>query len=460
MQKALLILLVLTIIACSKEETKIDYVILTGKIENINGPTLSVRSSVKVLKDISVQEDGTFIDTIKDVQPGYYIFRYNNETSGFYLKPGDNLNLSLDTNEFDESIVYSGIGSTENNYLVQKFLKDEGLGKLGAYQYLGTLNENDYVKIADSVKKLEFEYLESQKDIDPDFRVLEEASITYNWVNRLDRYELYRRHVTEEKDFEVSENYPDYNRGLNLEDETLLGINDYSAYLISYYNKKAKDLAQQNNTAIDITYLKTLNSEIKSPVIKEKLLYAAARSGISYTESVQDYYDVFMASSTDDVHKEDITEKYKKLIKLSKGQPSPKFVNYENYNGSKTSLDDLKGKYVYIDVWATWCGPCIREIPSLKEVEKNYHEKNIAFVSLSIDAKNDHDKWIEMIKEKELSGIQIFADNNGRSQFITDYGIQGIPRFLLIDPEGNIVNSNAPRPSSSELIELFNELEI
>jgi len=460
MKKAFLTFLILTIISCSKEETKVDYVILSGKIENINGPTFSVRSKVKVLKDISVLQDGSFMDTIHDVQPGYYVFRYNNETSGFYLKPGYNLNLSLNTKEFDESIAYTGVGSSENNYLAKKYLNDEGLGKFGAYQYLGTINEEDYVRIADSVKKLEIDYLESQKEIDGDFRTLEEASINYNWVNRLDRYELYRRYVTEEKDFEVSKNYPDYNEGLNLEDETLLGVNSYSTYLISYYNKKAKELAKQNNTAIDITYLKTLLNGIESPVIKEKLLYGAARSGISYTKSVQDYYDVFMAGSTDDAHKKDLTEKYNKIIKLSNGQPSPKFVDYENYSGGTTSLDDLKGKYVYIDVWATWCGPCIREIPSLKEVEKNYHGKNIAFVSLSIDAKNDHDKWMEMIKEKELSGIQLFENEGGKSQFVTDYEIRAIPRFLLIDPDGNIVNSNAPEPSSTDLIDLFDELEI
>ena len=111
-------------------------------------------------------------------------------------------------------------------------------------------------------------------------------------------------------------------------------------------------------------------------------------------------------------------------------------------------------------MWATWCGPCLREIPSLKQVEKNYHGKNITFVSLSIDAKNDHDKWMEMIKEKELSGIQLFENEGGRSQFVVDYGIQGIPRFLLIDPDGNIINSNAPQPSSTDLTDLFDELEI
>lgn len=460
MKKIIAVMIVISVVSCSKKEVKVDYAILNGKIENINGSTLSVRSSEKVLKDISVAEDGTFADTIQNIKAGYYTFRYNNETSGFYLKPGDNLNLSLDTKEFDESINYTGAGSNENNYLAQKFLKDEGLGKLSTYQYLGTVDESTYVSIIDSVKNLESNFLNEQKDIDSEFRNLEEASIKYDWVNKMDRYVLYRRYVTDEKDFEVSENYPDYHQGLNLEDETLLGLRNYNAYLISYYNKKAKELAIQENNAIDITYLKVLAKEVESPKIKEKLLYGAARSGISYTSALHDYYDVFMSNSIDEPHKKDITEKYDKLIKLSKGQPSPKFVKYENYNGGTTSLDDLKGKYVYIDVWATWCGPCIREIPSLKEVEKNYHGKNIAFVSLSIDAKNDHDKWKDMIKEKELGGIQLFADNSETSQFVTDYEIQGIPRFILIDPEGNIVNSNAPSPSSPELISLFDELQI
>src|SRR5690606_5126123 len=57
---------------------------------------------------------------------------------------------------------------------------------------------------------------------------------------------------------------------------------------------------------------------------------------------------------------------------LPKGSPSPVFNDYENYNGSKTSLSDLKGKYVYVDVWATWCGPCKVEIPSLKRLESEY----------------------------------------------------------------------------------------
>jgi len=460
MKKILLSLIILSIISCAEKEIPVNYAIFSGKIENSSGPTLSVRNSEKAVKDFAVQSDGTFIDTIRNIDSGYYTFKYNNETSVFYLKPGDNINLTIDTKEFDETIKYTGIGSNENNYLAQKYLNDENLGKLVTYKYLGTLDENAFVKITDSINQLETAYLNEQKDMDPDFKTLEEASIKYSKVNKLSKYELYRRYYTEEKEFEVSDSYPNYNKGLNLQDESLIEVTSYIAYLNSHYGKMAGKMVKKDSIDQALAMIKTISNEVTSTKIKDKLLYGAARYGVSYTKDLQNYYDIFMANSTVEDHKNDVTEKYKKLIKLAKGQPSPKFNDYENFKGGTTSLDDLKGQYVYVDVWATWCGPCKREIPYLKEVEKSYHGKNIAFVSMSIDVKNDHGKWLNMVEEKELGGIQLFADSDWKSQFVTDYAIQGIPRFILIDPNGNIVDSNAPRPSDSKLTDLFDELEI
>jgi len=147
------------------------------------------------------------------------------------------------------------------------------------------------------------------------------------------------------------------------------------------------------------------------------------------------------------------------FVGLNAGDPSPKF-NYPDQNGKNVSLDDLKGKYVYVDVWATWCGPCKKEIPFLKEMDESYKGKNIAFVSLSIDKMEHKDKWLKMIEDEELGGIQILADQDWNSDFVTAYNIKGIPRFILIDKEGNIVNSNAPRPSDPNLKELFSTLSL
>jgi len=151
---------------------------------------------------------------------------------------------------------------------------------------------------------------------------------------------------------------------------------------------------------------------------------------------------------------------------LPKGSPSPTFEGFENYKGGETSIDDLKGKYAYIDVWATWCGPCKAEIPALKELEKDYHGKNIQFVSMSIDDDRSHNgswelanqDWRAMVADKELGGIQIFAPKGWKTKFIEDYKIKGIPRFILIDPNGNIVDASAPRPSDPALRTMFDEL--
>ncbi len=149
-----------------------------------------------------------------------------------------------------------------------------------------------------------------------------------------------------------------------------------------------------------------------------------------------------------------------------RGTSSPTFVDYENFAGGNTSLSDLKGKYVYMDIWATWCGPCIKEIPALKRVEKQFEAKNIQFISISVDegrgykgnAAEAYNGWKKMVTQKELSGMQLMADNGFNSDFIRAYKINGIPRFILIDPEGKIVNADAPRPSDPQLIALFNEL--
>lgn len=146
-----------------------------------------------------------------------------------------------------------------------------------------------------------------------------------------------------------------------------------------------------------------------------------------------------------------------KVRKLN-GQKSPTF-DFENHKGGKTKLEDFKGKYVYVDVWATWCGPCRAEIPHLKKLEEHYHgNKNIVFVSISVDKAKDHEKWKNFVVDKELGGVQLFADNDWNSEFVKGYQINGIPRLIIIGPDGNIVNADAPRPSASEIYATFDKL--
>ena len=461
MKKLILILFAITLFSCSKQEVKpVDYAIFRGKIENLTEGKISLWNSNKIFDDIIVNKDSTFLDTIINVKSGFYTFKYGKEQSKIYLKPGYNINLSLDPKQFDESIKYSGEGSYDNNYLAQKFLKEVDLNKFLSYRNLGALNEADFVRKMDSVKNSQLTYLEERKDLDSTLKNLEEGDIIYGWANHMHNYEAYKRYISKNDDYKVSENYPDFSKDLNIEDESLIDVMNYKMYLQSYYYQKFSEELKNEEADRQITYLELISKNVKSQKIINALLYSDAKYGITYTGELQKYYDLFMANSTDEENKKDITDKYNKLIKLSKGNVSPKFVDYENYKGGTTSLDDLKGKYVYIDVWATWCGPCKREIPYLKEITKKYDGKNITFVSMSIDKKEAYDAWRKMVDDEKLEGVQLFAPNDWKSDFVTDYGIMGIPRFILIDPEGNIVNANAPRPSSKELIKLLTDLKV
>ena len=146
----------------------------------------------------------------------------------------------------------------------------------------------------------------------------------------------------------------------------------------------------------------------------------------------------------------------KEKLKLN-NTVAPAF-DYVNFKGGTTKLSDLNGKYVYIDVWATWCGPCRAEIPFLKKVEEKYHDKNIAFVSISVDVDKDLEKWKKFVEEKQLGGIQLFADKNWNSDFMKSFSINSIPRFILIDPSGKVVSADAARPSSPKLQEQLDGL--
>tara|TARA_R110002073_G_scaffold72537_1_gene177132 strand:- start:96399 stop:96923 length:525 start_codon:yes stop_codon:yes gene_type:complete len=143
---------------------------------------------------------------------------------------------------------------------------------------------------------------------------------------------------------------------------------------------------------------------------------------------------------------------------IASGKISPTF-SFKNTEDKLISLADFKGKYVYIDIWATWCEPCKEELEALEEIKQTFTE-NIAFVGVSVDYNRDTNKWKQFIATKSLKGTQVIADNNWYSDFIRAYDITTIPRFILIDPEGKIVEAYAPKPSQNQLKTLFERMDI
>lgn len=120
---------------------------------------------------------------------------------------------------------------------------------------------------------------------------------------------------------------------------------------------------------------------------------------------------------------------------------------YQDEKGELVSLSDYLGQYLFVDIWATWCGPCKSELPFVKKMAEEFKDLNIAFVSISVDNPKDKQKWLTFIKNNTMTGKTLIARNAFRDPMILHYGIKGIPRFMLIDPQGNIVSAYCGRPS-------------
>ncbi|MCR8668736.1 TlpA family protein disulfide reductase [Aestuariibaculum sp. M13] len=337
------IALIFSVFSCINEQPPKDYVVVHGTIANpidsLDLRLFNPKENKTVM--IDVDTDGRFRDTLKLENPANFTAVYKSAFN-LYLANDMDIQLQLDAENISESLVFSGKGQAENNFL--KF-KLKGLNKLYG---------NDYK--------------------------------TYFSLNQ--------------EDFDAKTN--------------------------NYLNAFKSEL-EANKAALDSVFINRQKREM-----------------VVFQEQNLSQYN----------------EQQKINKALAKGNRSPEFNDYVNYAGGASSLKDYRGSYVYIDVWATWCGPCKYEIPYLEKVEKKYHDKNIKFVSISIDTKKDEQKWRDMIEAKNMGGIQLLADNDYNSQFVKDYYIYGIPRFILLDPEGNIVNYDAPRPSEDKLDVLFASLDI
>ena len=458
MKKLGFFFMAIAIVSC-KTEVKVDYAILSGKIKNTTSEKVTLYNvyDTSSKKEITLIE-GAFTDTVKISSGNAFFLRQDQNSINLFLHQGDLLDFTYDAKKPDSTLVFSGVNSVISTYLHNKstMLKEVSIGIKELY----SKNEEAFRTRVSGLKKVQQDFLYNSNGLPKNFTKNETSNINFNYLNSLSNYERYHQYYAKEKDFKASDKILNSLKGLTFDSEEDFQFSPHFRDLASnHFREKAQDLVKTDSLEFDLAYLKILAS-IKNDRIRNKLLFDDAQYGITYTDNLEAYYASYAKNSTNKENNIKITASYKKLQALAKGNPSSKFMNYENNAGGTTSLEDLKGKYVYMDIWATWCGPCIAEIPYLKQTEKQYHNKNIEFVSISIDRIKDHKKWKKMIVDKELGGLQLFADNNWDSKFIQDYLIKGIPRFILLDPKGNIVSANAPRPSDKKLIALFNELKI
>ena len=383
-------------------ETDPNQVTITGEITNPKGELVTF-SNQDTTYSTTATANGTFTISFNLDSTTYLNFGHGIETTAMYVHPGDKIKLTIDTELFDETIEYKG--SSSSSFLAKKYLLEEGNDFFGKVYYMSS--GEAYKAVLDSFKI----------DVINEFGEITDSAFINSEITSID---------------------------------------EKNTYFIGRQEKLA-------NYSVDV---KTYMWETRA-IARDFNFYAAIDSlnSIDFNNMAEQYAAAFQASLNNVTDAEFIVTAKERITKTTdswlerktavdnmpkEGEPAIDF-NYPDIEGNEISLTSFKGKLVYVDVWATWCGPCKAEIPSLQKLETDYHGKDITFMSVSVDT--DKEAWEKMVAEKELGGVQLWAD--GWSKITKDYAIFGIPRFMLFDSEGNVISTNAPRPSSDEIRELL-----
>ncbi|GAB3738492.1 TlpA disulfide reductase family protein [Hymenobacter agri] len=129
------------------------------------------------------------------------------------------------------------------------------------------------------------------------------------------------------------------------------------------------------------------------------------------------------------------------LKDLAIGQPAPIF-SQNTPDGKTVSLADYRGKYVLVDFWASWCGPCRAENPAVTKVYNEYKGRNFDILGVSLDRPGEREKWLKAIKDDQLAWTQVSDLKGWENAVAQRYGVRSIPQNYLVGPDGKIVATN------------------
>nr|WP_197718679.1 TlpA disulfide reductase family protein [Pedobacter schmidteae] len=389
--------------------------------------------------------NGTFDFKFKPTYKGYYLVGFGNANSGtqdkykLYVQGNDQINLDLT----DTSYILKGKNNKENLVLEQWYKTAYKLERKTIYFNRGPRSFKDFFPMLEETVAKSKPFSAGINTGNSDFDRLMRQTIAYD----LGYYTLtLLLYPTASKPHE--EDFTPYVKNFNADDflqnEVLLqfpyGLN-MLGNLVSFKNKNL-------GYDFDKNVLSIPNDQLKGDYA---LTYAGFAKSYNKYKEIVDTYGKYFTRADQKLRAESIE------AKNSVYKPGAKAFNFTfpDVNGKLVSLNDFKGKVVLVDVWATWCGPCVKEIPSLKKLEEAFHGKDVAFLSVSVDDQKDKEKWRKFVADEQLGGVQLHAGPG--SEVSKNYKISGIPRFMLFDKNGNIIDVDSARPSDPKLKETLNE---
>lgn len=381
--------------------------------------------------------EGTAVISVKE--PTYGVITYRWKRSTVYLEPGKDFNMEYDLTPAALTVKVTSKKSQINPYLSCGELSGPVMGDFGK-------DPDDILPLLDEYTTNCFKILDSKK-LNKEFVAKERQRITY-WI-----YGFLAQYAQQKPC-----DQPVYDKLQELasnEELWLIQMPEYTNFQYSAMTALAlrdadidttpEGQAKAVTTVLEYVAANVKNSDLRQYLIGTNAVALVTNNGNDGAERIK---EIFEQNVTDPEITAAFATAWENGNVLKAGRPSPDF-EFEDVDGKKWTLADLRGKYVYIDIWATWCVPCKGEIPHLKKLEEMLHGMNIAFVSISCD--KDKAAWAKMVKEQGMTGLQLWGGED--NDFLRKYRVQAIPRFIFLDPTGRINNPDMTRPSDPKTIE-------
>jgi peroxiredoxin len=443
---------------------------ITGKIENAQSKEITLTyfksySNDKETLTQAIKEDGSFefifdIDEISQSE-----FSFGGQSSiDFHFSPQQEVFIKLDGNASNifENMTFSGKDAPIFDF-------QTAFSKKNASRVLLNLTKskekdiNDplkYLTFCDSVQSALDKFVDNYQVAHPAFPKSYAEEFKIRIVYRLagaklsypDLNAIYNN-LTEK--IKVPTSYYDFTKKLVINADSLSHLREFRDFVSSYINKNYVDMmnmAKRKDFSWKIFYEYhkiILSGKSRSAVLGNMVDIALH---FSKFEEIEPIYKDFISWNTNTKQNEALTKMYEKIGSMASGKFAPDF-SLKDLEGKKVSLADFKGKIVYIDFWASWCKPCIKEFPAAKKLKEKFKDKDVVFLYIDIDASEKD--WKEGVKEHLLEGVNLYA--GAKSEVAKAYNVSGIPAYFLVDKQGKIYHNAPPRPSSNDIEKILEE---
>lgn len=437
----IILILILLMWCCDTRRTVVEFNLVGASGDK---PELTVNG---VERNIDVNEAGYAKVTLEQGEHGYGTLKYGKDRIPLFIEEGNDLNIFIYGDNARGNVRFEGNGAPKNRYLNSQIMKNLSFDyELDGTEFLEQLRGQIQERV---------HFLDTM-GFDAAFTEMERNRIKYSTYRALENYPLYHAWSTGNKDYQLDTVYLSCIKNLIKEDEKLLVLKEYQegmaslVSLISTYHLQEFDAYKQLIAQLDYVANHLTNRTLREFLVDRYIYSYLLGAGIDeHTDDILKIYDLHVK---DPALRKRFQECYDRCMKIVPGKPAYNFM-FTDIAGQAVKLEDFRGKYLFINVWTTWGVPCRYENIAWEKLEKQFADDNIVFVAVSCD--NDRAVWEKRVRENPKGEVQLYMGSD--RSFMDFYMIRGIPRFILIAPDGRIINSDMSRPSSPETVKILRE---